>query len=226
MAPPGNQECLDPKELTLSDGTFLVKLARRAVFEYLSKGKIIKPPEDMPSKLLRYGMTFTTLLKINGVGRELRGCIGYLQPVEALAINVINSAIAAATQDPRFPPVELYELDHIIFEVSVLSLPEVVEMSDRRRAVEAIVLGRDGLIVEYGIYKGLLLPEVPVEYCWDKETFLSETCVKAGMPADCWLSDKVRIMKFTARTFREVSPGGEIIERDLVREYSERCKSF
>ncbi|MCD6428753.1 MAG: TIGR00296 family protein [Desulfurococcales archaeon] len=226
MTSSNSPECLSPEELTMSDGVFLVKLARRAVFEYLSKGSIIKPPKDTPRKLLKYGMTFTTLLKVSEVGRELRGCIGYLQPVEPQAINVINSAIAAATQDPRFPPVMLHELDYIIFEVSVLSPPVVVEVSDRRKITEAVVLGEDGLIAEYGIYKGLLLPEVPVEYCWDSETFLSETCIKAGMSADCWLSNKVKIMKFTAKTFREVSPGGEVIERNLAREYNEWCKTF
>jgi len=222
----GNRDCIRPEELTLSDGIFLVKLARKAVIEYLSRGNIIKPPENTPGKLFKRGMTFTTLLKVSSIGRELRGCIGYLEPIEPLVINVINSAIAAATQDPRFPPVELHELKHIIFEVSVLSLSEIIEVSDRWRITDSITLGKDGLIVEYGIYKGLLLPEVPIEYCWDSETFLSETCIKAGMPPDCWLSTKVKVMKFTAMTFKEVNPGGKIIVRDLVKEYNERCKSF
>jgi len=217
---------IKPEELTLPDGVFLVKLARKAVAEYLSKGKIIKPPDDTPSTLLKYGMTFTTILKVTGVGRELRGCIGYLEPTEPLAVNVINSAIAAATQDPRFPPMELHELKHVIFEVSVLSRSRVVEVDNRWRATDEVTIGVNGLIVEYGIYKGLLLPEVPVEYCWDSETFLSETCLKAGMPPDCWLSKQVRIMKFAAKTFKEVEPGGSVVIRNLVEEYNERCKSF
>ena len=217
---------VQPEELTLPDGVFLVKLARKAVAEYLSRGRIIRPPDDTPSKLLKFGMTFTTILKVTGVGRELRGCIGYLEPTEPLAVNVINSAIAAATQDPRFPPMELHELKHVIFEVSVLSRSRVVEVDNRWRATNEVTIGVDGLIVEYGIYKGLLLPEVPVEYCWDSETFLSETCLKAGMPPDCWLSNQVRIMKFTAKTFKEVEPGGTVVIRNLVKEYNERCKSF
>lgn len=219
-----NIEYLDPSELTLSDGIFLVRLARKAISEYLKKGIVIKPPENTPDKLMRYGMSFTTLLKVDAKAHELRGCIGYVQPIESLVNNVINSAIAAATQDPRFSPVEFWELESIVIEVSILSLPKVLEVSRRDDMVNEVVVGRDGLIVEYGIYKGLLLPEVPVEYCWDTETFLSETCIKAGMSADCWLSSKVKVMRFTARTFREVSPGGDVIERDLSKEFIEQCR--
>ncbi len=211
---------LDPRELSIEDGIFLVKLARKAISTYVSTGKIINPPSNVDEKLLRYGMCFVTLLKYPS--NDLRGCIGYTQPIEPLVKNVISAAIAAATQDPRFPPVNSSELNNIIVEVSVLSIPKELGTKPEER-LSAVVIGRDGLIVDFGPFKGLLLPEVPVEYCWDVETFLSETCIKAGLKPDCWLSGKVKVFKYYTRTFRELSPGGNVIERNLSKEYEERC---
>ncbi len=212
---------VDPSQLKLSDGVTLVRLARRAVEEYLRSGKVLELPE-VEEKLLAKGMTFTTIRKILGGDLVLRGCIGYLVPIEPLARNVVTTALAAAFEDPRFEPVSLEELDQLVFEVSVLSVPQDVKARGRERAREVRV-GQDGLVVEYRIYKGVLLPEVPVEYCWDAETFLSETCVKAGLDPDCWLSDRVRVKKFVARVFRELTPRGEVAEVNLAEEYSRKC---
>lgn len=215
-------EYADPSLLSMEDGALLVRLARRAVEEYLIHGRVIEPPE-VGGALKYNGMTFTTIRRVLGKGYELRGCIGYLSPVEPLVKNVITTALAAALEDPRFEPLSAEELDYVVFEVSVLSIPQDVRSLGRDRALE-IVIGRDGLIAEYRIYKGVLLPEVPIEFCWDEETFLSETCVKAGMGPECWLNDKVRIKKFTARVFREREPRGNIEEVDLVKEYEMRCR--
>jgi len=212
---------VDPSQLRLSDGVTLVRLARRAVEEYLRSGKVPELPE-VEERLLAKGMTFTTIRKILGGNLVLRGCIGYLVPIEPLVRNVVTTALAAAFEDPRFEPVSLEELNHLIFEVSVLSVPQDIKARGRERAREVRV-GQDGLVVEYRVYKGVLLPEVPVEYCWDAETFLSETCIKAGLDPDCWLSDRVRVKKFVARVFRELTPGGEVTEVNLVEEYSRRC---
>jgi uncharacterized protein (TIGR00296 family) len=216
-------EYADPSLLTGEDGALLVRLARKAVEEYLLHGRIVEPP-DVGGVLRSNGMTFTTIRKVLEKGYELRGCIGYLSPIEPLIKNVITTALAAALEDPRFEPLAVEELDHVIFEVSVLSVPKDMKSLGKDRARE-VVIGRDGLVAEYRIYKGVLLPEVPIEYCWDEETFLSETCVKAGMTPECWLSDKVRIKKFTARVFREREPRGTIEEVDLVKEYEIRCRS-
>lgn len=215
---------VNPEELTLEEGTFLVKLARRAVENYVTRNLIIELPENTPQKLRGLGASFVTLLKISGAeSRELRGCIGYVKPIEPLALNVIHAAIAAATEDPRFPPLEPKELAGVIFEVSVLS--RMVEISrDPRKRPSEFLIGRDGLMVEYGFYGGLLLPEVPVEYCWDNETFLAETCFKAGLSPDCWLNDKVKVFRFSAKTFKEVKPEGEVVLRDLMREYLTNCR--
>lgn len=214
---------VDPEEVGLEDGLFLVKLARRAVEKYLRSGVVMGVPDDTPQKLRGLGASFVTLLKLKGRGeRELRGCIGYVKPVESLALNVIHAAIAAATEDPRFMPLELEELDEVIFEVSVLSGMEELSRDPRRRPAE-FVIGRDGLMVEYSFYSGLLLPEVPVEYCWDNETFLAETCFKAGLSPDCWLNEGVKVFRFRTRTFKEVEPGGDVILRDLREEYIVGC---
>ena len=214
------QEVVDPMELSLDEGRFLVKIARKAIEHYLRLGEVIKPPRNTPNKLNKYGMSFVTILKYPS--NELRGCIGYTQPIEPLVRNVINSAIAASTQDPRFPPMNIGEVNDVIIEVSVLSVPVELRVKGHDLLKE-ITIGKDGLIVDYGVYKGLLLPEVPVDYCWDEETFLSETCLKAGLKPDCWLSDRVKIYKYYTKTFREVKPQGDIIERNLIDEYKRKC---
>ncbi|HIQ03592.1 MAG TPA: TIGR00296 family protein, partial [Desulfurococcales archaeon] len=87
-----------------------------------------------------------------------------------------------------------------------------------------ITIGRDGLIVERGIFKGLLLPQVPVEYGWDTKTFLAETCMKAGLPPDAWLLEGTKVYKFQALIFAEEEPRGRIIQRDLMKELKEKHK--
>ncbi len=213
---------VNPEELTLEEGALLVRVAREAIRTYLEEGSVLEPPEDVPRKLLNYGASFVTLLKVVNGERELRGCIGYVKPIEPLIENVIHAAIAAATQDPRFPPLSVRELGSVIIEVSVLSEPEPVRASGKDR-LKTFTIGRHGLVIRKGFFSGLLLPEVPVEFCWDNETFLAETCIKAGLYPDCWLDSDTELYRFTARTFREVSPGGDVVVRDLIREYRERC---
>jgi hypothetical protein len=130
---------------------------------------------------------------------------------------VIDSAISSATRDPRFPSVRLEELPELGVEVSVLTKPEKIEVKSPRDYPKSIVIGRDGLIVEWSGYAGLLLPQVPVEWGWDAEEFLSQACMKAGLMPDYWLRKDVRISKFSAQVFREKSPGGEVEGRELVK---------
>ncbi len=215
---------IDPKDVTSEEGELLVKLAREAVRNYLLHGREIKPDKNIPSKLLLPGASFVTILTLIGNREELRGCIGYIRSIEPLANNVIHAAIAAATQDPRFPPMKASELNNVIFEVSVLSVPELLKGTGKE-LLGQFIIGRDGLIIDAGFYSGLLLPEVPVEYCWDEETFLSETCIKAGLHPDCWMDEDVRVYRFRTKTFKEISPGGDVLERDLRREYLSKCGS-
>jgi uncharacterized protein (TIGR00296 family) len=122
---------------------------------------------------------------------------------------VIDSAISAATRDPRFYPLSLSELGKVVFEVSVLTPPEAIEVKKPEDYVAKIKVGEDGLIMEKGVFKGLLLPQVPVEWGWCEEEFLCHCCVKAGLQPDSWLTKGAKIYKFQAIIFEEEKPQGE-----------------
>jgi len=201
--------------LSDGEGELLVRLARRAVEEYLTKGRIIRAPADVPSKLTRHCGVFVTLNKVLDGRRELRGCIGLPYPTTPLIDAVIESAISSATRDPRFPPVTPNELSHIVFEVSVLTPPELILVGSPSEYPSKIRVGEDGLIVERGIYKGLLLPQVPVEWGWDEEEFLCQCCMKAGLPPDCWLLHDTKIYRFKAIIFEEETPRGRVRRKEL-----------
>lgn len=199
-----------PFQLTQEEGKFLVKLARKAVKNYLESGETIKAPENAVAKLnLKCGV-FVTLNSIKHGEKRLRGCIGHPYPDTPLIEAVIDSAISSAVRDPRFRPVSFNELDHILFEVSVLTPPKILKQDNPANYPSKIKVGQDGLIVEKGVFKGLLLPQVPVEWKWDEEEFLCQCCIKAGLPADCWLLNETKIYKFQAIIFKEKSPKGEI----------------
>jgi len=202
-------------ELTLEEGVFLVKLARKAVEEHLKNGSIMKAPKDTPPKLMERCGVFVTLYSLKRGGKELRGCIGFPYPISPLTQAVIESAINSATQDPRFHPISLGELDHIVFEVSVLTPPQPIEADKPTDYPSKVKVGQDGLIVEKGYYKGLLLPQVPIEWKWNEEEFLCQCCIKAGLPPDCWLLKGTKIYRFQAIIFDEKSPKGEIEQKEL-----------
>ncbi len=213
-----------PEELSSEHGEFLVRLARRAVTEYLREGRRVEPPPETPSLLRRKGAAFVTIETVTSRGGyELRGCIGLIYPVKPLAETVIEAAIEAATQDPRFPPMRPEELGRVVFEVSVLGPFEKLP-GDPAERVKAVKVGVHGLLVKRGFFQGLLLPQVPVEYLWDEETFLSETCVKAGLPPSCWLDEDTEVYRFTARIWKELEPGGRVVERRLLEELSRRLR--
>jgi uncharacterized protein (TIGR00296 family) len=202
-------------ELTQKESETLVRLARKAVEEYLKTRKPISIPADIPKKLLQPCGVFVTINSVKKREKELRGCIGYPYPTTQLAQAVIDSAINAATQDPRFEPISLAELDHVVFEVSVLTPPEMVETKKATEYPSKIKVGKDGLIVERGMFKGLLLPQVPVEWEWNEEEFLCQCSIKAGLPPDCWLMNGTKIYKFQAIIFEEKTPKGNIEGKPL-----------
>ncbi|MEM1557604.1 MAG: TIGR00296 family protein [Thermoproteota archaeon] len=201
-------------ELTLEEGELLVKLARKAIEKYLREGVIDTPPTDLREVFYEPCGVFVTLNKIIGAlehgFKELRGCIGFPEPVKPLVSALIEAAVAAAVEDPRFPPVTLSELSSIIIDVSVLTPPKLIEVEDRGMLPSMIKIGRDGLIAERGFNRGLLLPQVAVEENWNAETFLSYTCLKAGLPPECWRDKKTRIYSFQAIVFEETSPNGSV----------------
>jgi|SRR5580700_742005 AmmeMemoRadiSam system protein A len=130
---------------------------------------------------------------------RLRGCIGYIVPQHSLYRTVAEAARAAAYEDPRFQPVTADEAGRLAVEISILSPPQPIRP-------EEVVVGLHGLIVTQGGRRGVLLPQVAVEWNWDRETFLTQTCLKAGLPPNAWMQS-VDLQAFTAEVFGEEGRG-------------------
>ena len=190
-------------QLSDSDGVFLVKTARMAVTEFLSNGKRMKLESEREKKFSFNAGVFVTLNNADG----LRGCIGFPMPDKKLSHGIIDAAIAAATEDPRFSPVKINELNEIVFEITVLTPPVEITVTDPMEYLEKIKVGRDGLIIRNSFSSGLLLPQVPVEYGWNVEEFLQHTCEKAGLEKDTWKNEKVKIEKFEGIVYKEKTNG-------------------
>jgi uncharacterized protein (TIGR00296 family) len=196
--------------ISVIEGAELVTLARTAVEKYLQESIIIRPEKEMLEK----AGIFVTLNYVTSSKNEyLRGCIGFPLPEKPLYQGVIEAAIAAATEDPRFPPLDSQEIDNIIFEVSVLTPPEEIR-ANRADFAKEIRIGRDGLILQWSFGSGLLLPQVAVELKWDVEEYLSNICFKAGAPPDVWFDPSSKLYKFQAAVFKEVEPRGKVIMLD------------
>jgi uncharacterized protein (TIGR00296 family) len=206
--------------LSQEEGEFLVKLARKAVESYVTGRIRVQVPADTPQKLMNRSGVFVTLEKmIEGVSdRELRGCIGRPLPEAPLVEATIDSAIDSCSQDPRFPPVRPAELQRILVEVSVLTPPELIRVDNPIEYPLKIKCGVHGLLVERGWNRGLLLPQVPIEWKWNEEEFLGQCCIKAGLPLNEWLKKTIRIYRFEGIVFQEVEPKGKIVRRDLTSE--------
>jgi len=204
---------------TLQDGEVAVKTARTVIEKYVAKERV--PKFEVPDKFKEKSGVFCTLNTYPE--RELRGCIGYPEPIMPLIDALIDAAKSASSHDPRFSPVSKNELDSIVIEVSLLTKPELIKVKSPKEYLknDNIVIGRDGLIIEYGMYKGLLLPQVPVEWEWNVEDFLAHTAMKAGLHPDAWAEKNARLYRFTAQIFDETKPKGEVVERKLT----EICKS-
>tara|TARA_Y100000590_G_scaffold155386_1_gene178637 strand:+ start:9230 stop:9820 length:591 start_codon:yes stop_codon:yes gene_type:complete len=193
----------DDTRLSDSDGVLLIKIARMAVTEFLSNGKRMKLESEDEKKFSFNSGVFVTLNNADG----LRGCIGFPMPDKKLSHGIIDAAIAAATEDPRFSPVKINELNEIVFEVTVLTPPVEITITDPMEYLEKIKVGRDGLIISNSFSSGLLLPQVPVEYGWNVEEFLQHTCEKAGLGRDVWKNEKVKIEKFEGIVYKEETNG-------------------
>ncbi len=176
-------------EYSQYERTLLLQLAHRSIESALAGEELdIKPPT---ARLGEMRGAFTTL-HFDG---RLRGCIGYVIPVSPLYQTVAETAQAAAFDDPRFAAVTDAEAPFLQVEISVLSPLKPI-------LPEEVVTGVHGLLVTKDGLRGILLPQVPVEWNWDRETFLSQTCLKAGLPADAWMQD-IDLQAFTAEVFAE-----------------------
>lgn len=196
--------------MDLEEGEALVRTAREAIERWVKERERFLPKEYPGSWNEKRGVFVT----IHTYPRnELRGCIGYPEPVLPLIKALIESAVQA-TQDPRFPELKESELDNIVVEVSALTKPELIEVENPREYPEKIRTGKDGLIVRKGFYSGLLLPQVATEHHMSKEEFLSHVCMKAGLPPDAWLDPATKIYRFRAEIFKELEPNGKIIKTE------------
>ena len=193
--------------LSLDEGKLLVGLARQAITAHL-ENKTLEMPQTTQTLKEKFGV-FVTLNKASP--RELRGCIGFPYPELPLRDATIRAAVYAATEDPRFDPISLEEFQKsIVLEVTVLTPPQALHFDDRKKLPELITVGRHGLIIEGHGTSGLLLPQVAVEWKWDSTDFLSNCCIKAGLPPDYWLLDGTTVKVFEGEIFEEIKPAGDI----------------
>lgn len=180
---------LESSEYTAAERSLLLRLAHRSIESAFEERDLdLTPPSE---HLAECRGAFTTL----HLHRRLRGCIGYVFPTQPLYQTVAETARAAAFDDPRFEPMTLAEALAVKIEISILSPLRPV-------APEDVVLGQHGLVVTQGSRRGLLLPQVPIEWEWDRETFLAQTCLKAGLDPDAWRHG-AELQAFTAEVFGE-----------------------
>jgi AmmeMemoRadiSam system protein A len=187
---PRTATAVQPCEYSQEERELLLRLAHRSIALAL-EGRAIDPTP--PTAHLAEPRGAFVTLHLEG---ELRGCIGYVLPTQSLYATVAEAARAAALDDPRFPPVTPVEAVHLKVEISVLSPLRPIRP-------EEVIVGQHGLVVTQGNRRGLLLPQVPIEWKWDRETFLAQTCLKAGLPPDAW-QHGAQLQAFTAEVFGEL----------------------
>lgn len=180
-------------ELTNEDKQKLLRLARQTLHEYLGAGKLPETQADSPALLERRAAFVTLWSRDSG---ELRGCRGEAYPRLPLIESVVQMAIAAATDDPRFPPVTAAEVPELRIEINALT-------PMRRIHPDEVVVGRHGLRIVSGGATGLLLPEVPVRYSWDREEYLRWVCKKAGLAPDTWQGEDIQLYCFESEAWSE-----------------------
>jgi AmmeMemoRadiSam system protein A len=185
----GEEKAMD---ISPADQEVLFRVARESIMAQL-KGEKAALPEATSKVLSQPSGVFVTLHRHG----RLRGCIGYLAAMKPLLEAVQEMAVAAAFNDPRFPKLREDEVADLDLEISVLTPMRQI------KNIEEIQVGHDGLFIERGPYRGLLLPQVATEYGWDRLTFLKQTCIKAGLPPDAWEDPSARIFIFSANILHE-----------------------
>ncbi len=188
--------------MTPEEGQFALRTAREVIEKWVRKEKKASIKEYPES----FGDNHGVFVSIHTYPKkELRGCIGYPEPVMPL-IDALVSVAISATRDPRFPRLKRTELPKIIIEVSILTNPVEINVENPSEYTDNIVIGKDGLIVRKGPISGLLLPQVAKEWGWTPEDFLMQTCAKAGLPPDEWKTGACKIYKFRSNIFSEEKP--------------------
>lgn len=185
-------------KLAEEDGKRLIKIAREAISAYMEN----KEPEMDSSLKERFSEKQGAFVTIT-IDGELRGCIGFTEPLFPLWETIKNAARAAAFEDPRFPPLTSGEFEKAKIEVSVLSLPELIKVNKPADYENEIKIGEHGLIVDNDGFKGLLLPQVFTEYKADWKNALQMTCQKAMLAPDAWKDKGCKVYRFSAEIFSE-----------------------
>ncbi|MBU0980212.1 MAG: TIGR00296 family protein [Nanoarchaeota archaeon] len=194
--------------ISLEDGKKLLSLAKESVRTALFDEEL-KPDPALLQKYSAPQGVFVTLHEHD----QLRGCIGFPEPVYPLTEAIIRGARAAAFDDPRFPPVEENEFEDLHFEISILTVPEKIVVEKPEGYTDKVEIGKDGLILRLQGASGLLLPQVPVEWKWNAKQFLENLSMKAGLTKDAWQHDEAELLKFQAQIFSEED--GDIVEKKL-----------
>ncbi|MFH0813187.1 MAG: AmmeMemoRadiSam system protein A [Pseudomonadota bacterium] len=190
---------LQKQSLTSDEKQYLLTLARKTLEQYLKGGAPTGVPGNLYPNLQEKRGCFVTLMEHG----ELRGCIGYIEPIKPLCDCVIENAINAAVRDTRFPALmSMEELGSISIEISVLTVPEKVVLQNPAEFLDHLVPGRDGVILKQGWHQATYLPQV-WEHFPDKEDFLNSLCQKGGMPIGCWKDEGTEIYLYRAEVFHE-----------------------
>lgn len=179
--------------LTNEEKIILLDIARRSIKEELVDNAKFGFEKNYSQNLKKKFGVFVTLT----IEDELRGCIGYILGFKPLFELIYDAAKKAAFEDPRFVPLSEEEFDQIEIEISVLTPPKEI------KSIQEIEIGKHGLIIEKGVFHGLLLPQVATKYNWNKEQFLEHTCLKAGLNKNDWKDPKTKIQTFSAEIFSE-----------------------
>ena len=188
------------------DGVTVVKLARCIITQEVTRKKMaymMHLPYDERSGV------FVTIN--NYPDLSLRGCIGIIEPVYPF-LEALDHAARSACHDPRFPSLKEKELDNVVIDVTVLTAPKPIEVKDKEELLEAIKIGRDGIVIEYRGRKAVFLPQVPVEWNWNVTEYLDNLCMKAGISKDKWKDKDCNVYAFQGRLFRELTPNGDVDE--------------
>jgi len=170
----------------------LLHMARETIGSYIRTNTIPTFEVSEPELLEKCG-AFVTIKRHH----QLRGCIGYIEGIKPLWETIVDMAVAASTEDPRFQPMTVAELHDFDLEISVMTPLRKIETP------EDVIVGTHGILLRRGYRSGLLLPQVATEYGWNRETFLAHTCQKAGLPMDAWRDPQTAIYVFSAQVFHE-----------------------
>jgi uncharacterized protein len=192
------------------EGEQLVKIAREAVELYVRMA-VVAPVDTRKIFSDKMGV-FVTINRLNEQGEEhLRGCIGFPLPEKGLYQSVVEAAIGAATIDPRFSPLAESELSRIIFELSLLTPPQLIQVAHPTEYYDHIKIGRDGLMLSWKNGSALLLPQIAKRLGWDVDEFLLNLCYKGGTTPDAWVLPGTKLYKFQAQVYAESEPRGKVV---------------